>query len=81
MKAPPAILASQAAKTYSLLFDDPLPICNSQEQWVEWAEQRASLLDKWHCLPALAMPPAANPRHGLALVIACQLPSCHGVVL
>ena len=54
---------SQAAKTYSLLFDEPLPICNSQEQWVEWAEQRADLLDKWRCLSALAIPPAANPSH------------------
>ena len=64
------ILALQAAKTYSLLFDDPLPICTSQEQWVEWAEQRECLLDKWHCLPALALPPAASPRPGLALLMA-----------
>jgi hypothetical protein len=66
------ILASQAAKTYSLLFDDPLPICTSQAQWVEWAEQRECLLDKWHCLPALRTSARCQP----------QTRSCppHGVV-
>ena len=73
------ILASQAAKTYSLLFHDPLPICTSQEQWVEWAEQRECLLDKWHCLPVLALPPAASPSPGLALLMAPSFESSTGV--
>jgi len=32
-------LRDQAAQTYSLLFDDPLPTFSSTEQWIAWAEK------------------------------------------
>mmetsp|Transcript_74086 Transcript_74086/g.178928 ORF Transcript_74086/g.178928 Transcript_74086/m.178928 type:complete len:342 (+) Transcript_74086:24-1049(+) len=55
-------LRVQAAKTYSLLFDEPLPICSSQEQWVEWAEQ--SVMATIARVEVVAPPPTSALTNG-----------------
>ena len=56
-------LRVQAAKTYSLLFDEPLPICKSQEQWDEWAEQ--SMMATMAHVEAVAPTPEQPPTSAL----------------